>query len=31
MTGIREQPRPEFLWPGNEGQLRGIKNWLCMY
>ena len=28
MAGTRERPGPELPWLGNEGRLRGIKNWL---
>ena len=28
---MRERPGPELPWLGNEGRLKGIKNWLRMY
>jgi hypothetical protein len=31
VAGMRERPRPVLLWLGNEGRLKGIKNWLCIY
>ena len=31
MAGTRERPGPELPWLGNEGRLRGIKDWLRTY
>ena len=31
VAGTRERPGPELPWLGNEGRLKGIKNWLRTY
>ena len=31
MAGTCERPGPVLLWLGNEGRLKGIKNWLRTY
>jgi len=31
VAGTRDRPGPELPWLGNEGRLKGIKNWLRTY